>query len=61
MRPTAHARRLSSPAASSRHAVDAVVVGNPVPLGIPALFDLLPPLLSSVECRVQELLGTGAP
>jgi len=37
-----------------------MVVGNPVPLGIPALFDLLPPLLSSVECRVQELLGTGA-
>ena len=32
MRPTAHARRLSSRAASSRHAVDAVVVGNPVPL-----------------------------
>jgi hypothetical protein len=38
MRPIAHARRLSSRAASSRHAVDAVVVGNPVPLGIPALF-----------------------
>ena len=32
MRPTAHARRLSSRAASPRHAVDAVVVGNPVPL-----------------------------
>ena len=38
MRPIAHARRQSSRAASSRHAVDAVVVGNPVPLGIPALF-----------------------
>ena len=32
MRPTAHACRLSSPAASSRHVVDAVVVGNSVPL-----------------------------
>jgi hypothetical protein len=38
MRPIAHARRLSSRAATTRHAVDAVVVGNPVPLGIPALF-----------------------
>jgi hypothetical protein len=38
MRPIAHARRQSSRATSSRHAVDAVVVGNPVPLGIPALF-----------------------
>jgi hypothetical protein len=38
MRPIAHSRRQSSHAASSRHAVDAVVVGNPVPLGIPALF-----------------------
>jgi hypothetical protein len=38
MRPIAHARRLSSRAAASRHAVDAVVVGNPVPIGIPALF-----------------------
>jgi hypothetical protein len=38
MRPIAHARRLSSRAASSRHAVDPVVVGNPVPIGIPALF-----------------------
>ena len=38
MRPIAHARRQSSRAALSRHAVDAVVVGNPVPLGIPALF-----------------------
>ena len=38
MRPIAHSRRQSSRAASSRHAVDAVVVGNPVPLGIPALF-----------------------
>jgi hypothetical protein len=38
MRPIAHARRLSSRAGSSRHAVDAVVVANPVPLGIPALF-----------------------
>ncbi len=38
MTPIAHPHRLSSRAASSRHAVDAVVVGNPVPLGIPALF-----------------------
>jgi len=38
MRPIACARRLSSRAASSRRAVDALVVGNPVPLGIPALF-----------------------
>jgi hypothetical protein len=38
MRPIAHARRLSSRAASSRRAVDALVVGNPVPIGIPALF-----------------------
>jgi hypothetical protein len=38
MRPIAHARCLSSRAASSRHAVDAVVVGNPVPLGISPLF-----------------------
>ena len=38
MRPIAHARRLSSRAASSRRAVDALVVGNPVPVGIPALF-----------------------
>ena len=28
MRPIAHARHLSSPAASSRRAVDALVVGN---------------------------------
>ena len=38
MRPIAHSRRQSSRAASSRRAVDALVVGNPVPLGIPALF-----------------------
>jgi hypothetical protein len=38
MRPIAHSRRESSRAASSRRAVDALVVGNPVPLGIPALF-----------------------
>lgn len=38
MRSIAHARRLSSRAASSRYAADAVVVGNPVPIGIPALF-----------------------
>ena len=38
MRPIAHARRLSSRAASSRHALDAVVVANPVPVGIPVLF-----------------------
>ena len=35
MRPIAHSRRPSSRAASS---FDAVVVGNPVPIGIPALF-----------------------
>ena len=38
MRPIAHVRRQSSRAASSRRAVDALVVGNPVPIGIPALF-----------------------
>jgi hypothetical protein len=38
MRPIARARRLSSRAVSSRRAVAAVVVGNPVPIGIPALF-----------------------
>ena len=38
MRPIAHSRRLSSRAASSARAVDALVVGTPVPLGIPALF-----------------------
>ena len=38
MRPNAPSHRQASRAASSRHAVDAVVVGNPVPLGIPALF-----------------------
>ena len=38
MRPIVHARRLSSRAASSRHAVDAAIVGNPVPIGIPAFF-----------------------
>ena len=38
MRPIAHARRVSSRAATSRHAVDAVVVGNPLPIGIPAFF-----------------------
>ncbi len=38
MRPIAHARRLSSRVAASRHAVDAVVIGNPVPIGIPAFF-----------------------
>ena len=37
MRPIAPAQRLSSRVASSRHALDAVVVGNPVPLGIPAV------------------------
>ena len=36
MRPIA--RRLSSRAGSSRRAVSALVVGNPVPIGIPALF-----------------------
>ena len=38
MRPIAHSRRESSRAVSSRGAVDALVVGNPVPIGIPALF-----------------------
>src|SRR5690349_20050080 len=38
MRSIAHAHRLSSRAASSRYTVDALVVGNPVPIGIPALF-----------------------
>ena len=38
MRSIAHARRLSSRAASFLYAADAVVVGNPVPIGIPALF-----------------------
>jgi len=38
MRSIAHARRPSSRAASSRYAADALVVGNPVPIGIPALF-----------------------
>ena len=38
MRPIAHSRRQSSRAASSRRAVDALIVGNPVPIGIPALF-----------------------
>ena len=38
MRPIAHARRLSSRAASSHTVDDTVVVGNPVPIGIPALF-----------------------
>ena len=37
MRPIAHARRLSSRAVSSRRAVDALVLGTPVPIGIPAL------------------------
>ena len=38
MRPIAHARRLSSRAASSHTVDDTVVVGNPVPIGIPAFF-----------------------
>jgi hypothetical protein len=38
MRPIEHARRQSSCAASTRHALEAVVVGSPVPIGIPALF-----------------------
>ena len=38
MRPIAHAPRLSSGATSSHTVADTVVVGNPVPLGIPALF-----------------------
>ena len=38
MRPIVHARRLSSRVASSHHALAAVVVGKPVPIGIPTLF-----------------------
>ena len=38
MRPIAHARRQSSRAASSRHAVDAFVVGNRCRSAFPALF-----------------------
>ncbi len=38
MRPIAPAQRLSSRVASSHHALAAVVVGKPVPIGIPALF-----------------------
>ena len=38
MRPIAHSRGRSSRAVSSRRANDALVVGNPVPIGIPALF-----------------------
>ena len=55
MRPITHARRLSSRAASSRHAVDAVVVGNPVPIGIPALF--LADQLAHGRTAVQILSG----
>jgi hypothetical protein len=65
MRPIAHARRLSSRAASSRRAVDALVVGNPVPLGIPALFlaDQLSPgrsleqILSGKRGLIAEYAG----
>ena len=38
MKPIAHARRWSPRSALSRHAVDVVVVGYPVPTGIPVLF-----------------------
>ena len=38
MRPIAHSRPLSSRATSSHTVDDTVVVGNPVPIGIPALF-----------------------
>ena len=55
MRPIAHARRLSSRAAGSRRAVDAVVVGNPVPIGIPALF-----LADQLSCgRTAEQVLSG--
>ena len=57
MRPIAHARRRSSRAAGSRHAVDALVVGNPVPLGIPALF--LADQLSRGRTGEQILSGKG--
>ena len=38
MRPIAHAGRGPSRDTSSRHAIDAVVAGDPVPIGIPGLF-----------------------
>jgi hypothetical protein len=38
MRPIAHARRLTSRASSSPTIADAVVLGSPVPIGIPAVF-----------------------
>ena len=54
MRPIAHARRLSSRAVSSRRAVDALVVDNPVPIGIPALF--LADQLSR-GCTAEQILS----
>jgi hypothetical protein len=59
MRPIAHARRLSSRAASPRRAVDALVVGNPVPIGIPALF--LADQLSRGRAVEQILSGKRGP
>ena len=38
MTPSPHPPHMSDGDASSRHAVDAVVAGNVVPIGIPALF-----------------------
>ncbi len=55
MRPIAHARRLSSRAASSHTIGDTVVVGNPVPIGIPALF--LADQLSRGRSAEQILTG----
>ena len=55
MRPIAHPRRLSSRAVSSRRAIDALVVGNPVPIGIPALF--LADQLSRSRTEEQVLSG----
>jgi hypothetical protein len=55
MRPIAHARRQSSRAASSRRAIDAVVLGRPVPIGIPALF--LADQLSRSRSAEQILSG----
>ena len=55
MRPIAHARGLSSRAVSSRRAIDGLVVGNPVPIGIPTLF--LADQLSRGRSAEQILTG----
>ncbi len=63
MRPIAPSHRQSSRAASSRHAVDAVVVGNPVPLGIPALFlaDERFELLEKIALAMAKAKGVKLP